>query len=64
MVMCVYRSMFLTILLLLGGTVDPVVLVRRPDHLKLVEKDFELPGIRHEGVDVRGAVARPVLDQI
>lgn len=54
----------LTILLLLGGTVDPVVLICRPDHLKLVEKDLEFPGIGHKGVNVWGTVARPVLDQI
>lgn len=64
MVICIKKSIFLTILLLLGGTVNPVVLVRRPDHLKLVEKDLELPGIGHKGVDVWGTVTRPVLDQI
>lgn len=58
------RSPLPTILLLLGGTVDPVVLVCRPDHLELVEKHLELPGVGHEGVNVRGAVTRPVLDQI
>lgn len=54
----------LTILLLLGGTVDPIVLVCRPDHLKLVEKYLELPGIGDKGVDVWSTVTRPVLDQI
>lgn len=60
----IWKGFIRTILLLLGGTVDPVVLVRRPDHLKLVEEDLELPGVGHEGVNIRGAVARPVLDQI
>lgn len=57
-------SFLLTVLLLLGGTVDPVLLVCGPDHLKLVEKHLELPGIGHEGVNIGGAVTRPVLDQI
>lgn len=51
----------LTILLLLSGAIDPVVLIRCPDHLKLVEKDLKLPGIRHKGVNIRGAVTCPVL---
>lgn len=58
------QSFLPTILLLLGGTVNPVVLVCRPDHLELVEKYLELPGVGHEGVNIRGAVTRPVLDQI
>lgn len=55
---------FLTILLLFGGTINPVVLVGCPDHLKLVEKDLELPGIGHKRINIWGTVTRPVLDQI
>ena len=49
---------------MLGGTVDPVVLVGRPDHLKLVEEDLELPCVGHKGVYVWGTVARPILDEV
>lgn len=53
-----------TILLLLGGTVSPIVLVRCPNHLKLVEKNLELPRIGHKGVYIWGTITCPVLDQI
>jgi len=64
MLLWIFSCSSLTILLLLGGTVNPVVLVCCPDHLKLVEKDLELPRIGHKGVDVRGTITRPVPDQI
>lgn len=56
--------MFLTILLLFGGTVDPVVLISSPYHLKLVEKHFKLPGIRNKRVDIWLTITSPILDQI
>lgn len=54
----------LTVLLLFGGAVDPVVLIGSPNHLKLVKKYLKLPWIWNEWVDVRFTVAGPVLDQI
>lgn len=53
-----------TILLLLGGTVDPVVLVCCPDHFKLVEKNLERPGIGDKGIDIWSTVTCPIFDQV
>lgn len=54
----------LTVLLLFGGAVNPVVLIGSPNHFKLVKEYLKLPRIWNEWVDVRFTVAGPVLDQI
>lgn len=39
------KKIDLTILLLFGGTVNPVVLICCPNHFELMEHDFEVPHI-------------------
>lgn len=58
------KKIDLTILLLFGGTVNPVVLICCPNHFELMEHDFEVPHIWNKRKNIRCAVTGPVLDQI
>ena len=57
-------SRALTVFLVVGGGVHPVVLVGQGDELKLLDDQVDGPGVGDKAVDVRHRLAGPVVRQV